>query len=417
MKGRFVMAEENKNSQNNLKTEEKVKKEVNSDLDDLLTDPFGEIKNPPAEKQTGSQTGDEEEANRTYDSLPEERKKQANQLAEKIDDTDIDAVLNYGAAAQQKIGDFSDNVLNHVQTQDTGHIGETLNDLMFQLKASNPDDLRADDSNIFKRLFSKINRSIYETTAKYQKIGAQVDKIGSKLDKEKDALLDDNQMLSELYDKNLEYYQALNVYIAAGEVRLDTLINETLPQASKEAEEATDQMAVQRVNDLNQFQNRLEKRVHDLKIARQLTIQQAPQIRLIQNTNQALAEKIQTSINTAIPLWKNQVVIALTLLRQKEAITAQRQVSETTNEMLTKNSELLKQSSIETAKENERSVVDIETLEKTQNDLLETLEETISIQREGRTKRKDAEKQLTAMEGRLQDQLLELTDESNNSNQ
>jgi len=408
------MAEDNKNTQNKLKTEEKAREEVNSDLDDLLADPFGKIYNPPAEQSTKSEdSNSDNQSKETYESLPDESKKQAEQLADKIDETDIDSVLNYGAAAQQKIGDFSHNVLSHVQTQDTGRIGETLNDLMYQLKESNPDDLRADDSNIFKRIFNKINRSIYETTAKYQKIGAQVDKIAGKLDKEKDSLLDDNQMLDELYDKNLDYYRALNIYIGAGEVRLDTLVNETIPEASKEAEQATDQMSVQHVNDLNQFQNRLEKRVHDLKIARQLTIQQAPQIRLIQNTNQALAEKIQTSINTAIPLWKNQVVIALTLLRQKEAITAQRQVSETTNEMLTKNSELLKQSSVETAKENERSVVDIETLEKTQTDLLDTLEETISIQREGRTKRKDAEKRLTTMEGQLQDQLLELTDKSN----
>lgn len=411
------MTEDNKNTENTLETEEQARKEVSSDLDDLLADPFEKLDSSSAEQSTVPQdSNDEEQTKRTYESLPEESKKQADQLAEKIDDTDIDSVLNYGAAAQQKIGDFSHNVLNHVQTQDTGRIGETLNDLMYQLKESNPDDLRAEDSNIFKRIFKKINRSIYETTAKYQKIGAQVDKIAGKLDKEKDTLLNDNQMLNELYDKNLDYYKALNVYIGAGEVRLDTLINETIPEASKTAEQATDQMPVQRVNDLNQFQNRLEKRVHDLKIARQLTIQQAPQIRLIQNTNQALAEKIQTSINTAIPLWKNQVVIALTLLRQKEAITAQRQVSETTNEMLTKNSELLKQSSIETAKENERSVVDIETLEKTQTDLLDTLEETISIQREGRTKRKDAEQRLTTMEGRLQDQLLELTDGSNTNN-
>jgi len=411
------LTEDNKNTENTLETEEQARKEVSSDLDDLLADPFEKLDSSSAEQSTVPQdSNDEEQTKRTYESLPEESKKQADQLAEKIDDTDIDSVLNYGAAAQQKIGDFSHNVLNHVQTQDTGRIGETLNDLMYQLKESNPDDLRAEDSNIFKRIFKKINRSIYETTAKYQKIGAQVDKIAGKLDKEKDTLLNDNQMLNELYDKNLDYYKALNVYIGAGEVRLDTLINETIPEASKTAEQATDQMPVQRVNDLNQFQNRLEKRVHDLKIARQLTIQQAPQIRLIQNTNQALAEKIQTSINTAIPLWKNQVVIALTLLRQKEAITAQRQVSETTNEMLTKNSELLKQSSIETAKENERSVVDIETLEKTQTDLLDTLEETISIQREGRTKRKDAEQRLTTMEGRLQDQLLELTDGSNTNN-
>ncbi|MEG2602714.1 MAG: toxic anion resistance protein, partial [Carnobacterium sp.] len=176
---------------------------------------------------------------------------------------------------------------------------------------------------------------------------------------------------------------------------------------------SNDQMDVQIVNDLNQFLDRLEKRTHDLRLARQMTIQQAPQIRLIQNTNQALAEKIQSSINTAIPLWKNQIAIALTLLRQKDAVTAQRQVSETTNDLLKKNSAMLKISAIETAKENERGVIDIETLQQTQNDLVETLQETLKIQQEGRIKRKDAEKELAVMETDLRDKLLALTTDDN----
>ncbi|WP_208558856.1 toxic anion resistance protein [Marinilactibacillus kalidii] len=392
----------------------KEKQASTSELDDLLANPFGEmLKNPPApntETTTDLNSEDQPQAKRLFDTLPEERQKQAKQLSKQIADNDIDAVLNYGSAAQQRLGDFSHSVLNHVQNQETGHIGETLNDLMFRLKESDPNDLRADNSNIFKKMFKKINRSIYETTAKYQKIGAQIDKIAVKLDKEKDALLKDNEMLGALYEKNYEYFEALNIYIAAGELKLEELEKETVPNAMKVAESSTNQMDVQRVNDLNQFQNRLEKRVYDLKVARQMTIQQAPQIRLIQNTNQALSEKIQTSINTAIPLWKNQIVIALTLLRQKEAVTAQRQVSETTNDLLTKNSEMLKQSSIETARENERGIIDIETLEKTQTDLVETLEETLSIQQEGRTKRKEAEQQLVRMEDRLRDQLLKITD-------
>ncbi len=190
---------------------------------------------------------------------------------------------------------------------------------------------------------------------------------------------------------------------------MDELTDTLIPEAVKTAEKSSSQMDVQTVNDLNQFLDRLEKRTHDLKLARQMTIQQAPQIRLIQNTNQALAEKIQSSINTAIPLWKNQIAIALTLLRQKDAVTAQRQVSETTNDLLKKNSEMLKISTIETAKENERGVIDIETLQKTQNDLVETLQETLQIQKDGRIKRKEAEKELTVMETTLRDKLLELT--------
>lgn len=384
-----------------------------AEIDDLLSNPFGQTSSE--EKGTGKENALEKkvEVKKILDSLNETRKKQAYELAKQIDTSDTDALLNYGAQAQQKLGEFSHSVLNHVQNQETNHIGETLNDLMFRLKEADPNELKADNKNLFKKMFRKINRSIYETTAKYQKIGAQVDKIAVKLDKERELLLNDNVMLEELYGKNYDYFEALNVYIAAGEVKIDELSTEVIPQAVKHAETSGNQMEVQKVNDLNQFLNRLDKRVYDLKTARQMTIQQAPQIRLIQNTNQALSEKIQTSINTAIPLWKNQIVVALTLLRQKEAVTAQRQVSETTNELLTKNSEMLKQSSIETAHENERGIIDIETLEKTQADLVETLEETLSIQREGRSKRKEAEVQLQQLESRLKDQLLQLTEPPN----
>ena len=349
------------------------------------------------------------ESPKLIDSLSKERQRQAYELAAQINTEDTDSILEYGAAAQQKLGEFSHSMLNHVQSQETGTIGVTLNDLMYKLKEANPDDLIAPDRNVFQKLFGKINRSIYEITAKYQKIGAQVDKIAVKLDKEKNDLLKDNHVLEQLYQKNVDYFDALNLYIAAGELKIEELLRTTIPEAVKVAESSTNQMDTQRVNDLNQFLDRLEKRTHDLKLARQMTIQQAPQIRLIQNTNQALSEKIQTSINTAIPLWKNQIVIALTLLRQKQAITAQRQVSETTNELMQKNSKMLKQSTIETAKENERGVIDIETLEQTQTDLVETLQETLAIQQQGRIKRKEAEKQLSQMENSLREQLLLMT--------
>ncbi|OJF96521.1 toxic anion resistance protein [Alkalibacterium sp. 20] len=382
-----------------------------ADIDDLILNPFGSEKpNIDKVKKDSHSLTKKTEAKKVIDTLSDQRKTQAYELAKQIDVSNSDSILDYGAQAQQKLGEFSHSVLNHVQNQETNQIGETLNDLMFRLKEADPNELKAEDQNLFKKMFRKINRSIYETTAKYQKIGAQVDKIAVKLDKERELLLNDNEMLEELYDKNFDYFEALNVYIAAGEVKIDELQSETIPKAIEHAESSENQMEVQKVNDLNQFLNRLDKRVYDLKTARQMTIQQAPQIRLIQNTNQALSEKIQTSINTAIPLWKNQIVVALTLLRQKEAVTAQRQVSETTNELLKKNSEMLKISSIETARENERSIIDIETLEKTQSDLMETLEETLNIQREGRSKRKEAEVQLTQLESRLKDQLLKLTE-------
>ena len=202
----------------------------------------------------------------------------------------------------------------------------------------------------------------------------------------KNTLMKDNALLEQLYQKNKEYFQALNIYIAAGELKLEELQTKWIPEKKKKAEMTGDQMIYQELNDLFQFVDRLEKRVHDLKLSRQITIQSAPQIRMIQNTNQTLVEKIQSSIMTAIPLWKNQIAIALTLLRQRKAVEAQKQVSKTTNELLLKNAEMLKTNTIETAKENERGLVDIDTLKKTQEHLISTLEETLRIQAEGRAK-------------------------------
>lgn len=373
-------------------------------MSDLLKDPFDQAAPAVTEETVEKKSGEE-----LLNQLSPEQQQQAQQLAEQLDVNDQQAVLNYGAQAQKKLGAFSQTMLNQVQSQETGEIGDSLTSLMYRLNEANPDELRAEDSNVFKRMFGKIKKSVYEVTAKYQKIGAQIDGIAIKLEKEKDGLMRDNETLEGLYAKNKAYFDALNIYIAAGQLKMQALDQTEIPAAMAKAENDNNQMAVQEVNDLNQFKNRLEKRTYDLELARQITLQQAPQIRLIQNTNQALAEKIQASINTAIPLWKNQVAIALTLLRQKDAVTAQRQVSETTNDLLKKNSAMLKMSSIETAKENERGVVDIETLQKTQNDLVETLQETLKIQQEGHEKRQMAEKELNHMENDLRDHLLAYT--------
>lgn len=373
-------------------------KQSNNLYDDLLATPFS---GNPAD--TKPQKVD---AKSSLAKLSPEQRTQAEALAKQIDVTNQTAVLNYGANAQKKLSEFSQQMLNQVQSQQTGEIGNSLTDLMYRLNEANPSELEAENNNVFRKIFGKVKRSIYEITAKYQKIGAQIDTIGTKLDHQKNSLLVDNKMLDGLYDQNKDYFDALNVYIAAGKVKLDDLEQNQIPQLLAAAEESGEQMKVQEANDLKQFADRLEKRTHDLQLAREITIQQAPQIRLIQGTNQALAEKIQASINTAIPLWKNQVAIALTLLRQKDAVTAQRQVSQTTNDLLMKNSEMLKISAIETAKENERGVVDIETLQKTQNDLIETLQETLKIQQDGRQKRQHAEIELQKMESELKDHLL-----------
>lgn len=389
-------------------------KDVNQELEDLLanpfTDPFANTDQLETEKNKLMNT---KTVDPLISRLPEESQRQARALAAQIDEKNMSAIISYGAAAQKKLGDFSHSMLDHVQNQDIGELGDSLNELMFKLNEASPADLQVEDKNIFRKMFGKVRQSVYEITAKYQQIGAQIDKIAIKLEHEKNGLLNDNIILEQLYKKNEDYFHALNIYIAAGEVKRQELQETIIPQAIEQAEKTSSQMDVQTVNDLNQFLDRLEKRTHDLLLTRQMTIQQAPQIRLIQNTNQALAEKIQASIHTAIPLWKNQVAIAMTLLRQKDAVTAQRQVSQTTNDLMLKNSEMLKISAIETAQENERGIIDIETLEKTQQDLIETLQETLRIQKEGRSKRLDAEKELSSMENQLREQLLNLQKEEN----
>ncbi|MDN6070070.1 MAG: toxic anion resistance protein [Lactococcus plantarum] len=352
----------------------------------------------------------------TVPSLSEEELGKAKELAKSLDENNAQSVIEYGAVAQKKIGDFSQSVLNKVQTKDLGEVGTALTDLMYQLQESNPSDLAAEDPGFFKKMFGKVKKSIFEVTQKYQKLGAGIDKISIKLSHEYKGLLEDNKTLETLYAENLDFFNALSVYIAGAELKIKELDEQTIPQARLATQSSADNaIAVQKISDLENYKNRLDKRQFDLKLARQITIQQAPQIRMIQNTNQELAEKIQTSINTAIPLWKNQVAIALTLLKQKDALTSQRIVSNTTNDLLTKNSEMLKQSSIEAARENERGVVDIETLKITQANLIETIQETMTIQREGAVKRRQGEVELSQLESEIKAKLLELSNHQEKS--
>ena len=342
--------------------------------------------------------------------LSEEQKAKAMTIAKTIDEKDLNTIINFGAETQQQVSDFANQMIANVKNKDTGSIGDSLNELLINLNELKPNALVANDSNIFLRIFGNIRKSIQLAQMRFQEVGEQVDKISIKLATDKDGLLHDNAALEELYKRNKSFFDELNVYIGAGEMKIEELQQKLIPEAMQKAQETGDQMDVQVVNDLHQFLDRLEKRNHDLKLTRQMTIQQAPQIRLIQNTNQTLAEKIQSSIMTTIPLWKNQIAIAMTLLRQKDAVTAQRQVSETTNQLIQKNSEMLKISTIETARENERGIIDLETLQKTQQNLIETLEETLQIQQEGRMRRKAAEIELNRLEGTMQQQLLQLSD-------
>lgn len=385
--------------------EKVLKDEFTNGLDDLLANPFGEQElalQPQASEQETAKPA------KLIEALPEDSKKRAVDLAKQIDPANHQAIISYGTQAQSQLLNFSSSMLEHVQNKDIGPIGDILNDLMGKLKSVNPEELTPEKKNFFSKMFGKISNSIQEVMSKYQKTGAQIDRISIKLNQSKEVLLDDLKMLEQLYEKNKEYFHALNIFIAAGELKLEEIQKETIPALKKKAEASGDQMAFQDVNDMMQFADRLEKRLYDLKLSRQITIQSAPQIRMIQNTNQALAEKIQTSIMTAIPLWKNQIAIALSLIRQRQAVEAQKQVSKTTNDLLLKNAEMLKSNTIETARENERGLVDIETLKKTQASLISTLEETIKIQQEGRSKRAQAEQELLTMENELKQKLLSL---------
>lgn len=387
-----------------------------STVEDLLDNPF-DLEEAPSPTSPHNDLVDAEmmakravTTEKLIDRLPEHRQQQAYDLAKQIDEQNMSAVIAYGSNAQKKLSEFSHGMLNKVQLKDTGEIADVLTDLMHQLESSNPRDLTA-SPNIFQKFFGKIKASIAETQARYQKIGTSIDRVAIRLEREKNELLNDNLMLEQLYQKNKDYFEALNIYIAAGELKMQELQEEIIPAAIEKAKASGDQMDVQTVNDLNQFLDRLDKRTHDLRLTRQMTVQQAPQIRMIQNTNQALAEKIQVSVHTAIPLWENQVMIALTLLRQQNAAVSQRQVSQTTNDLLKRNADMLKQSAIDTARESERGVIDIETLQHTQNSLIETIEQTLEIQREGRRQRQIAEQELQLMEGQLRDKLMAISNE------
>jgi uncharacterized protein YaaN involved in tellurite resistance len=376
-------------------------------LDDILADPFGEKPEPQLAKSPVPQTSEARPV-KLIDVIPEEHRAKALQLAEQIDPTNHQAMIQYGTQAQGKLLSFSHQMLEHVQKKDVGEIGDIIADLMKRLNEVNPDELKDNKPSLLGRMFGKISSSLQEVLSKYQKTGAQIDRISVKLERSKNVLLSDIKLLEQLYETNKEYFHALNVYIAAGEIKLEEMHEKIIPLLKQEAQASNDQMKFQEANDMIQFADRLDKRLHDLKLSREITIQSAPQIRLIQNTNQALVEKIQSSIVTAIPLWKNQVAIALTLIRQRHAVEAQKQVSKTTNELLLKNAEMLKTNTIETAKENERGLVDIETLKKTQENLITTLEETLRIQEEGRHKRRIAEQELATMENDLKLKLLEI---------
>lgn len=341
----------------------------------------------------------------------DEDKKKIETISQQIKPLDHDGLLQFGTNLQQSMSQFSHQMLDEVQSKDMGPVGDSLSQLMGKLKSVNPNDLDPNKQSKLKRIFRRTKASINEVFSRMQSVSSQIDRITIQLDKHKGNLTKDVELLDGLYDQNKKYFDDVTLYIAAAQRKKQQIQSETIPELQEKAHNSGNQMDFQAVADMEQFVDRLDKRIYDLQLSRQIAIQTAPQIRMIQNVNQALAEKIQSSILTSIPLWKNQMAIALTLMRQRNAVSAQRAVTDTTNDLLTQNASMLKQNAIETATENERGIVDIETLKTTQNDIIETIEQTLQIQQDGRQKRQAAEKELNGLENDLKQHLLSMRKE------
>ena len=342
-----------------------------------------------------------------YDALTDEEKKAIDEFITKIDPKNTTQILQYGATAQNNISKFSDSVLEDVKTRSTGEVGDLLAGLVAEIKEFDTDIPQGEVKGLAK-IFNSAKKQLEKLINKYNKVETNISKIEKQLEDHKLQMLKDIAVFDTMYDKNLEYFKQLSLYIIAGEKKLKELKEVTLPEMQAKAKESGDQTDVQAVNDMENMINRFEKKIYDLKTTRIISIQMAPQIRLIQNNDSELVEKIQSSLINTIPLWKNQIVIALGITHAKSALGAQKAVTDLTNEMLQKNSETLKQGTIEIAEESERAIIDVETLQKTNQDIIETLDKVIEIHQNGRVKRQEAEKQLEQIEGELKDKLLEI---------
>lgn len=330
---------------------------------------------------------------------------QAKAIAAAFDIEQPEAIIGYGTSAQRSISDFSAGLLNEVRTDDTGFVGDILNDLMIKVKDANVDGLTASGELSKLPVVGPLFDSFKRWVAKFEKVEVQIEKIEGELGRAQKRLTEDIVMFDQLFEQNADYFDELNVFIAAGEMKLAELRETTLPELRAEANASQDPMQLQRVRDIEALVDRFEKKVHNLKLSRMIAIQTAPQIRIIQVNDQVLVDKIQTSVLTTLPLWRSQVVIGMGLVRQRRALEMQQSVDDTTNELLAKNSEMLKQGSIEVAEANERGIVDIETLRKVNEDLVTTIDETLRIQREGREKRAAVETELAALEQQLRDKI------------
>jgi len=348
-----------------------------------------------------------------YDLLEPEVKKAIDEFCTKIDVTDSAQLLQYGASAQNKISSFSDSVLQSVKTKNVGEVGDLLADLVTQVKDFDSDVPASLNPKGIFGIFFNAKKQIEKMIAKFSKVETNISRIEKQLETQKIRMLKDITIFDTMYEKNLEYFNDLSLYIIAGEKKLEELRNVILPELKKKAEESGEQTDIQEVNDMVSAIDRFEKKIYDLKTTRIISIQMAPQIRLIQNNDSLLVEKIQSSLINTIPLWKNQIVIALGVVNAKSALNVQKSVTDTTNDMLKKNSEMLKQGTIEIAEEAEKSIVNVETLQQTNKDIIETLDKVLEIQATGREKRMEAEKELVNIEQELKNKMLEIKIENN----
>ena len=366
-------------------------------LDDLLS------KRAQQSQEKALELAPEKELERIAQAVEEltpAERAEVEKIKEGLDLTDSAAIIDFGTAAQKNIADFSDSILCNVRAKDSGYVGELLGELLTNVKSFEP---KSSDGGFLKKLplvGSLVGKA--ETMMQgYEKVSVQVEKVKTSLQKARMLMMKDVTMLDTLFAKNLEYFKTLELYIRAGEEKMQEMREVTLPKLRAQAAASSDPMAAQVVSDFESSVERFEKKVHDLKISKTISIQTAPQIRLIQSNDKVLIDRVQSAIYNSIPLWKNQMVIALGLANQKKVLEMQHSVNEMTNDLLKKNAEMLKIGTIETAKENERSIVDIETVRKVNDDLVTTIEETLKIQQEGRAKRRAAEAELVELEGRL----------------
>lgn len=336
--------------------------------------------------------------------LSEEERKMVDEFVEKIELKDSNSILQYGVGAQKKISDFSETALNNVKTKDLGEVGAMLSNVVHELKNFNESEEKKGIFGIFKKGKNKIT----QMKAKYEKVEDNINNMCNILEKHQIQLLKDIAMLDKMYEINKVYFKELSMYILAGKKKLQQLETYELPKLKEKAQNSGLPQDAQELNDFVALCNRFEKKIHDLELTKMISLQMAPQIRLIQNNDSLMSEKIQSTLVNTIPLWKSQMVLALGVAHSANAAKAQREVTDMTNELLRKNAEILKTSTIETAKESERGIVDIETLKFTNESLISTLDEILNIQSTGRQKRREAESELRNIEDQLKNKLLNL---------